>query len=72
MGETAVVNGMDGLGRAYEKVICEGLSLVAQWMRLHAPNAGDPGAIPGQGTRSHTLVTAKGSHATTVEPASRN
>ena len=23
------------------------------WLRLRAPNAGDPGSIPGQGTRSH-------------------
>ena len=28
-------------------------SLVVQWLRLHAPNAGDPGLIPGQGTRFH-------------------
>ena len=28
-------------------------SLVAQWLRLHAPNAGGPGLIPGQGTWSH-------------------
>ncbi|TEA30083.1 hypothetical protein DBR06_SOUSAS18210011, partial [Sousa chinensis] len=28
-------------------------SLVAQWLRLCAPNAGGPGLIPGQGTRSH-------------------
>ena len=27
-------------------------SLVVQWLRLHAPNAGDPGSIPAQGTRS--------------------
>ncbi|TEA33612.1 hypothetical protein DBR06_SOUSAS3910180, partial [Sousa chinensis] len=26
-------------------------SLVAQWFRLHAPNAGGLGSIPGQGTR---------------------
>ena len=26
---------------------------VVQWLRLHAPNAGGPGWIPGQGTRSH-------------------
>ena len=26
--------------------------LVVQWLRLHAPNAGGPGSIPGQGTRS--------------------
>ena len=30
-------------------------SLVVQWLRLCAPNAGDLGSIPGQGTRSHTL-----------------
>ena len=28
-------------------------SLVVQWLRLHAPNSGDLGSIPGQGTRSH-------------------
>ena len=28
-------------------------SLVIQWLRLHAPNAGGPGLILGQGTRSH-------------------
>ncbi|TEA31764.1 hypothetical protein DBR06_SOUSAS14110001, partial [Sousa chinensis] len=27
-------------------------SLVVQRLRLHAPNAGGPGSIPGQGTRS--------------------
>ena len=32
-----------------------GTSLVAQWLRLHTPNIGDPGSIPGQGTRSHVL-----------------
>ena len=24
-----------------------------QWLRLSAPNAGEPDLIPGQGTRSH-------------------
>ncbi|TEA30634.1 hypothetical protein DBR06_SOUSAS4110079, partial [Sousa chinensis] len=28
-------------------------SLVVQWLRLCSPNAGGPGSIPGQGTRSH-------------------
>ena len=32
-----------------------GTSLVVQWLRLHAPNAGELGLIPGQGTRSHML-----------------
>ena len=30
-----------------------GASLVVWWLRLHAPNAGSLGPIPGQGTRSH-------------------
>ena len=29
-----------------------GTSLVVQWLRLHDPNAGTSGSIPGQGTRS--------------------
>ena len=32
-----------------------GTSLVVQWLRLHAPNAGDPGLIPSQGTKSDVL-----------------
>ena len=28
-----------------------GASLMVQWLRLHAPNAGGPGSIPGQETR---------------------
>ena len=28
---------------------------MVQWLRLHAPNTGGPGSIPGQGTRSHGL-----------------
>ena len=30
-----------------------GTSLVVQWLRLCAPNAGGPGANTGQGTRSY-------------------
>ena len=30
-------------------------SLVVQWLKLHAPDAGGPGSIPGQGSRSHLL-----------------
>ena len=29
-----------------------GYSLMAQCLKLHAPNAGGPGSIPGQETRS--------------------
>ena len=32
-----------------------GTSLVVQWLRLCVPNAGGPGLIPAQGTRSHML-----------------
>ena len=42
-----------------------GTSLMAQWLRLHDPNAGGPGTIPGQGTRYHT-------HAAMKKPANRN
>ena len=44
-----------------------GTSLVAQWLRLHAPNAGAPGSIPGQGTKPHMHAATKSSHATTKE-----
>ena len=30
-----------------------GASLMVQWLRFWAPNAGNPGSIPGQGTWSH-------------------
>ena len=29
-----------------------GTSLVDQWLKFHAPNAGGPGSISGQGSRS--------------------
>ena len=32
-----------------------GTCLVVQWLRLHVPNAGGTGSIPGWGTRSHML-----------------
>ena len=38
----------------------EGTSLVVQWLRLHAPNAGGQGSIPGEGTRSHMLQLRPG------------
>ena len=49
-----------------------GTSLVVQRLRLHAPNAGGLGSIPGQGTRSHMHASTKSSHATTKEPACHN
>ena len=47
-------------------------SLVVQWVRLHTPNAGGPGSIPGRGTRSHIHATTKSLHAATKKPACRN
>ena len=38
----------------YPKGLC-GLSLVPQWLRLCAPNAGGPALISDQGARSHML-----------------
>ena len=49
-----------------------GTSLVVQWLRLHAPNAGGPGSIPDQGTRSHMHAATKSSQVATKEPWSRN
>ncbi|TEA39692.1 hypothetical protein DBR06_SOUSAS3410160, partial [Sousa chinensis] len=39
-------------------------SLAVQWLRLHAPNAGGLGLVPGQGTRSQ-MPQLKTPHATT-------
>ena len=40
-----------------------GTSLVVQWVRLRAPNAGGPGSIPDQGTRSRMHAATKIPHA---------
>ena len=47
--------GQGPMGKAWNTRPNSGLrtSLVVQWLRLHAPNAGGLGSIPGQGTRSH-------------------
>ena len=49
-----------------------GTSLVAQWVRCRAPNAGGPGLIPGQGTRSLIHATTKSPHSSTKKAACRN
>ena len=41
------------------KILNKGTSLVVQWVRLCAPNAGGPGLILGQGTRSRMHATTK-------------
>ena len=35
------------------RIHCTRTSLIVQWLRLHAPNAGGLDSIPGQGTRFH-------------------
>ena len=42
-------------GTSGEGVAGMGASLVVQCLRLHGPNTGGPGAIPGWGTRDHML-----------------
>ena len=49
-----------------------GTSLVVQWVRLHAPNAGHPGPNPSQGTRSRMPASTKIPHATTKTRHSQN
>ena len=41
---------------------------MVQWLRLRAPNAGGPGLIPDQGTRSHMHAATKSLRATTKSP----
>ena len=43
---------------------------MVQWLRLGAPNAGGPGSVLGQGTRSHMLQLS--SHAMTKDPTCHN
>ena len=49
-----------------------GASLVVQWVSLCAPNAGDPGLILGQGTRSCTHAATKKSASCKEDPACHN
>ena len=59
-----------------------GISLVVQWLRLWAPNAGDLDLTLGQGTRSHMWQLRvclqqptchnKGTRATIKDPVCRN
>ena len=45
-----------------------GTSPVVQWLRLHAPSAGGPASIPGQGTTSHMHTAVKSPNAATKIP----
>ena len=53
--------------KLHNEMLETGTSLVAQWVRLCARNAGGPGSIPDRGTRFHMHATTKRSHATTKE-----
>ena len=57
------------LGSGCQEWKATGTSLVVQWLRLHTPNAGDPGSIPGQGTRSHMPQLKIPHAATKIEDA---
>ena len=46
-------------------------SPVVQYLRIHAPNTGVAGVIPGWGTRSH-MPWLKSSHATAKDSTCRN
>ena len=48
---------LGALGLELKKRGLTGTFLVAQGLRLRAPNAGGPGLILGQGTRSHMAAT---------------
>ena len=69
--ETELV-GLPGIKSLLSQVVLGGTSLVVQWLRLCAPNAGGLGSISGRGTRSHMHATTKGVYAATKEPACCN
>ena len=48
--QVAFIPGMQGWFN-FQKSISIGTSLAAQWLRLHAPNAGGTGSRPGRGTK---------------------
>ena len=55
--------------RRVVKNVDAGTPLVVQWLRLCTPNAGGSGLIPGQGTRSYSLLAAtKGTHVPQLRP----
>ena len=49
-----------------------GTSLVVQWVKIHAPNAGGSGSIPDRGTRSCMHAATKCLHDTTKAQRSLN
>ena len=55
----------------YIKKFTDGISMVVQWLTLHAPNAGGLGPITGQGARSHMLQLKIPSAATKTQHSQR-
>ena len=55
MGYESVGSETVDLTIIFKKKKLGGTSLVVQWLRLHAPNAGGSGSFPGQGNRPHML-----------------
>ena len=51
------------------KNVGSGTSLVAQWMRLRAPNAGGPGSIPVRELDPTCMPQLRSLRAATKEPA---
>ena len=51
---------LSGFERNHLEMVTIWTSLLAQWLRLWAPNAGGLGSIPGQETRSHMLQLRPG------------
>ena len=72
MAGTRAVGEVPGLFPCEEKKPVCGTSLVVQWVRCRASNAGGPGSIPGQGTRSHMPVATKKSARLNEDPACLN
>ena len=70
---TSVLKGTELHRLDDSKVMVGRTCLVVQWLRLCAPNAGDPSSILGQGTRSH-MPQLKIPHATMKieDPSCRN
>ena len=66
------------IGNVFQTYSSSATSLVVPWLRLHAPSEGDPGLLPGYGTRSHMLQLKvymsqlKILHASTKDPTHQN
>ena len=55
-----------------EKQLWDGTFLVEQWIRLHTPNAGGLGSIPGQGSKISCAIQSKRKKDNSSSEISRN